>query len=77
MTSVVDRIGSAGEDEVEPTRDNRLDEIGPLEAERRLWRIPTSEEIRTLAAGTGLLGRFGYLVLTQAIVVALGSCTGR
>jgi O-antigen/teichoic acid export membrane protein len=70
VTSVAARTGRHGAES--PTDRNPFDDVGPLEAERSIWRLPSSSEIRDLAAGTGLLGRFGYLVLTQVVVVVLG-----
>ena len=33
---------------------------------------PSREQVRSLVAGSGLFGRFGYLVLTQGVVLVLG-----
>jgi hypothetical protein len=35
-------------------------------------RRPRWAQLRALAEGSGLLGRFSYLVLTQVVVVVLG-----
>ncbi len=47
-------------------------DAGPGTPGRLARAMPSKSELRGLVAGSGLIGRFGYLVLTQGVTVALG-----